>query len=1784
MAQVIAQTRTMSGIRRTSTSDTVNCIVEAFHNISEGEVGRVDFAITVNGTPHSTISVTTRADWTPNDTDETDPLAGIVAGCAPIAMSFGTTISMSDFSPGTIVVTPTAYPGTAGTSRTCDSITIYNDKDGTDRRPSNKIIYVSPSGDNNNTGLTSTIGSSNGPVKTIQAAISKCKNSAGIGGHDVGGATIYLLEGLHLWGNDSSIYSDTQWYTSGQHWLTITKAPSLRRDQVTIRMPLIAFDGYSRYLYASFVSSNLLARLRLKSVEITGKNLIFSGSGVFKQIWLDNVLTYNVFLGREIQDAHCKQAIGTPSGAIVEFDPELGQSSGTGITILDNLRYATGSEVRNGYSSFSDYRLTRGCTGKDCAHIAIHIMRDHNGASTCQFERVSGRNSLGFFENLSGPFTYTKTGNTIRLTDTILGRSWGQQARHLIGGYNVGIFLENWATNGSSNGNGGKYVTDAGYVNGYSFVEFIDSTMGTSATAQGTISTAVHGQYSGFFETPLGTASQGSMFKYDPHGDYHQVLGLNFGATPVVNWMFTNIRGVDAKDNQGFSSGSQSNGFAIVNFYDGYLNNGNLLNSYIGGNWGQGIMRHITIGGNYLHLGTPGQGSELIDCVFESTSLNQNSGNLSRVSHNHFINASHATGTNTSTGMWWLKVVHGKDSTPTIFSSGKGTASTLWNRGSIFFENNRGALRNVATGNWGLNTAPVSLGQIRTINKTNQDRFDVITCGVPFPKGTVFSEGDRISVDIPNIGPILTQWYPIGNRYSDGSIKYGKVSYRTLIAAGSVQDVSLTLRGNYIALAATPGISNTQRDSTTALLRLNNQISLTNPVTGTVYPNGIPLGAATLIEGGGPEDHYARYKWFGRYTNIPNIWVEFTYDILLGAGFDQIKFWLRFGNSLIERGWSSNTGPNASTYNFSLSSSVDLDILPPSGGTSSLVMEAYDTVAIANISGGRRYRLIEPGFPSQSGFRAGLARCVKGTINYSNSTTAVADITSPTMSMSLQWDGNAPPWFENNPRPAYITNEGVGYSLIENGHIPGQLPPPAEPATRSVFSLKPATSGPGGQGWGGSAFWQNPLYHIVKSKWPAELILVDRSLRNTCFRNAWWVESNGTSLLRANYPNTFFYYTSLFFGGSSAYDFLGYGQANYGPGMLINEYQNGSGENYEGPDPQHCQMTSDWMGALMTCDYHGLEAARVWSEIWSINIATDTPNTFINGVDAARANGRGLMTAIMLYEITGSPTLKQAIYNRFLRVYNLMNGNMLPPIYNTNSFDRYGCPIRALDRIRFIQLEQGNQVGNLVNSVQLNRSHAYTWQEAIAAGAYYQLYSILSRENPNDSVALKARELAYDISATVVNVSPKFGVGTPNNWEYISINIPGIRTLASSGNVSAVTALCQQFNLGTDVVGQTSGTTGTIFFQIVGEEMIGGDAVTMYIKNVSGPGFVVGESLLNTTSGQTRSISLVYRGYAGVVAYRVDHTIGAPYTNMTESIFNQRQTPWTRTQLETFDTNAIGFGQYLGSSPYALYYIPYLQWQLQCAAIAKEGCLNGFYSDSPGVTVAQLLAKCNDMINSVYPFENNNQQILNGRAVWPVNYWPFMTVRPGVFQGLTSSTTDYTANPVVQVLVPSIRPLNVSIVNPISVSKSIGVQTISASIQQLSVATTSSGANVLVRPQILQITPYVESSITQFVGIGKVVTTIVINNAISAGVTTTSSPTVLQASVISSSEPEGPVIVHVILSMLLDGPSGETSGAPAEIILDSLDSDGDLIDLDFSIIKGQEVEDSQRLIELAHNT
>ena len=121
-----------SGIRRT-----VAGFVHDLSVIAESpdEIDRVEFALTVNGSPGATLTATSETIRTPNFSNA----QGLMPRCPDGQMSsipgWGVGLDLSTVAAGTIVVTATVFDSLGGSYVLPDTMTVYNDTDGGDRRP-----------------------------------------------------------------------------------------------------------------------------------------------------------------------------------------------------------------------------------------------------------------------------------------------------------------------------------------------------------------------------------------------------------------------------------------------------------------------------------------------------------------------------------------------------------------------------------------------------------------------------------------------------------------------------------------------------------------------------------------------------------------------------------------------------------------------------------------------------------------------------------------------------------------------------------------------------------------------------------------------------------------------------------------------------------------------------------------------------------------------------------------------------------------------------------------------------------------------------------------------------------------------------------------------------------------------------------------------------------------------------------------------------------------------------------------------------------------------------------------------------------------------------------------------------------------------------------------------------------------------------------------------------------------------------------------------------------------
>lgn len=275
----ISAWRTPSGIRRTAPGSTLSVDLEAFTNETvEGGIDRVEFSLVENGGAPTVITVSAPSLRHPNFSDQDSYLPGVASGMAPF-WGYGITLDCDTLDPGTVVVTAVAYSSAGWRTEIPGSVTLYNDTDGSDRRPSTKQIFCSPSGNDANDGLSRA-----NPKQSIVRAIEAARaNPAGSTSADMdcGGAEVVLVAGAHEWAGGA--WSVGDWHTSGNWWLTITSEAGAT---------LTAAGAYpARYLTARGYSSGGICRMRFVGARWTtsGGGVVFVPTGVAAETWWDGL-------------------------------------------------------------------------------------------------------------------------------------------------------------------------------------------------------------------------------------------------------------------------------------------------------------------------------------------------------------------------------------------------------------------------------------------------------------------------------------------------------------------------------------------------------------------------------------------------------------------------------------------------------------------------------------------------------------------------------------------------------------------------------------------------------------------------------------------------------------------------------------------------------------------------------------------------------------------------------------------------------------------------------------------------------------------------------------------------------------------------------------------------------------------------------------------------------------------------------------------------------------------------------------------------------------------------------------------------------------------------------------------------------------------------------------------------------------------------------------------------------------------------------------------------------
>jgi hypothetical protein len=711
MTAAIAKWRTRSGIRRTSSADTLSVDVEVYADpIDESGVARVDFTI-IESTGATTLkSVTAPSLRIPNYSAQASPLPGVSSGMASI-WAYGTTLDCGALAAGTVTVTATVYSGIGTATALPGSIKLYNDRDGTDRRPSTKQIYISP------TGNDADPGTSDKPMLSLMRAVQACRaNTSGSSSadRDCGGAEVVVMTGDNLWANGHTGVSD--WHTSGDWWLTITMQSGARWIRVGAGT---VFPDH--YLTCTGAGSGSSCKIRIVGGTFFGRGgIVAPATNVKCDVWVDGAAQQS-----EFYDAGTKPY----SVRFVEDDDQL---IGFDNYIAEARVFAscvTKTGCSYGHAGVFDLHdfVIRSFLG-----VALQSTGVNDGASICNglvekqryHSEVAGNVRCDVGTKVSVALTGGRmriqqlTATTITHVSDGVTLNIGTQSAELIGSTYWGIKTTGF-TNSANNGH--FIVLATGTSGGLPWVELQNG----SAVAEASAGASARIETTRF--------SNGDTYSDAIHPDIHQANADRTGL------LFSHVAARDVLNAQGwFSGGHDLTRCVMVNCSDG---GGQLVNNFTSSSFTDCLFLSCTFSGSFdfSASGETYTRNRFIDCVMNTASSLPSSGS-NTVQVCHFI-TSGSTGTSPSTGAWFAAST---TSTPWELTPSGGNLNTgsglvpapasWWHTGAS--ADSRGVWRNVARFDWSVGTVTATGSGTITLTGT---AAGTISEEPPFGEGPIRS-------------------------------------------------------------------------------------------------------------------------------------------------------------------------------------------------------------------------------------------------------------------------------------------------------------------------------------------------------------------------------------------------------------------------------------------------------------------------------------------------------------------------------------------------------------------------------------------------------------------------------------------------------------------------------------------------------------------------------------------------------------------------------------------------------------------------------------------------------------------------------------------------------------------------------------------------------------------------------------------------------------------------------------------------------------------------------------
>lgn len=479
----------VSGIRRSLPGETFTVCWYVRSTLVDGLGERVDYTITANGVPHSSGSATVRGIVKPDFSDVDSPLPGVPSGQAPFD-GYAVTLDLASLPAGVLVVDAVAI-GDDGSTHTLESVTVYNDTDGTDRRPSSKVVYCDADlGNDSNDGSSWALA-----VKTRHRAMGLARaNPSGSTSADldVGGATINM-RGTFTDGDPSG--SAPQCHTSGEHWLTFIAHDGCKWNRTDPLNSVYATD----FLY--FVGHGLgpcQVKIRLQGLRIEGNGA---------EAWADADVTFRAWLeGGDWGSAHW--VAGQTRALYAEDDNGSWMGfGGSPLAALPNMKhFVTGSRRRGGILGFNGDSFVYDCEIRDTLGGNLYIQnswekRCKNVSLNCHGHSHLRNTTPGWGankESLGSPEALEAQNlgsGVMRILGPVAGLDFGTALADNVGSSICRLGIYGWTGNNTSAApilGGG--VVSGGPDDGRPYVDILHSGVYGAAPGGAEIETTIEGQ------------------------------------------------------------------------------------------------------------------------------------------------------------------------------------------------------------------------------------------------------------------------------------------------------------------------------------------------------------------------------------------------------------------------------------------------------------------------------------------------------------------------------------------------------------------------------------------------------------------------------------------------------------------------------------------------------------------------------------------------------------------------------------------------------------------------------------------------------------------------------------------------------------------------------------------------------------------------------------------------------------------------------------------------------------------------------------------------------------------------------------------------------------------------------------------------------------------------------------------------------------------------------------------------------------------------------------------